>query len=113
MHPLPGESAQPTALLPTALAENQREGPFVAVVSSREEFFRWMDGSSPGLEGLEVEGLLDDPEVWARAAQGPDQLPLDVVIRDPAAEFSALYRLVDVRNARPVRVTLSGAAPVF
>jgi hypothetical protein len=112
MHPVPGESAEPTAILPTALAEDLREGSFVAVVSSREEFFRWIDQPSSGLEGLEVEGLLDDPEVWARAAQGPDALPLDVVVRDPAAEFSALYRLVDVRNARPVRVTLP-ARPGF
>lgn len=109
---MPEPSPQSVEFQDKPLAENHREGPFVEVVRSREEFFRWIDDSSSGLEGLEVVGLLDDREVWARAAQGTGQLPLDVVIVDPAAEFSSLYRLVDVRNARPLRVTLP-ALPGF
>lgn len=35
-----------------------------------------------------------------------------MVPEDPAAEFSSLYRLVDVRNSRPVRVTIA-ARPGF
>jgi hypothetical protein len=107
-----GQSPQSITSLPTALAENHREGTFVEVVRSREEFFRWIDDPDSGLEGLEVVGLLGDREVWARAAQGPGHLPLDIVIVDPAVEFSALYRLVDVRNTRPLRVTLP-ALPGF
>lgn len=98
--------------LPVALAEVHREGPFVAIVRTREEFSRWLVDSTPGLEGLQVEGLLGDRDVWALAAQGTGQLPLDVVISDPATEFSALYRLVDVRSVRPVRITLP-ARPGF
>ncbi len=40
------------------------------------------------------------------AAQGTSQLPLDVMLTDPAAEFSSLYRLVDARIVRSVRVTM-------
>ena len=60
----------------------------------------------PGLMGIQVEHLIGDAEVWALAAQGADPVPLDVVLSDPATEFSALYRLVDVRIVRPVRVTV-------
>jgi len=58
------------------------------------------------LRAIQVEGLLGDPEVWALAAQGTGQTPLDVVLEDPAAEFSSLYRLVDVRIVRDVRITI-------
>jgi len=59
-----------------------------------------------GVEWLQVEGLIGDPEVWALAAQGAIDIPLDVVLDDPATEFSSLYRLVDVRLARSVRLTI-------
>ena len=78
-------------------------------VRSRSEFERGLDS---GADGLRVEGLLDDPEVWARAAQGPGQMPLDVVLERPDRDFSLLYRLADVRLVRPVGVTLL-AVPGF
>ncbi len=53
-----------------------------------------------------MEDLLGDPEVWARAAQGTGQMPLDVLVDRPDRDFSALYRLADVRLVRPVGVTL-------
>jgi hypothetical protein len=92
--------------LPASLAEEFRDGPFVVVVRTREEFLRWLRAPVPGLEWLQVEGLLADQEVWGVAAQGPSQFPLDVILADPAAEFSNLYRLVDVRNVRGVRATM-------
>lgn len=84
----------------------------MVIVRTREEFQRWLDKPEPGAELLQVEGLINDPEAWALAAQGALPVPLDVILDDPAVEFSSLYRLVDVRNARPVRVTLP-ARPGF
>jgi len=78
----------------------------VVLVRTRSEFELWLDAETVGLEGLQVEDLLGDPEVWARAAQGSGQLPLDVVVAEPARDFSALYRLADVRLVRPVGITL-------
>ncbi len=100
------------ALLSSAVAADYEEGPFVVVVRTREEFSHWLGNATPGLEGIQVEGLIGDPEVWAFAAQGTDELPMDVVLDDPAREYSALYRLVDVRMVRPVRVTMP-AKPGF
>ncbi|MDB6153063.1 MAG: hypothetical protein JWL90_1516, partial [Chthoniobacteraceae bacterium] len=79
----------------------------------REEFLRWMSKSPPGLQWLQVEGLLGDPDVWAVAAQDASDLPLDVVMTDPAREFAQLYRLVDVRATREVRVTIYGKPGVL
>jgi hypothetical protein len=73
---------------------------------TRDEMERWLREPAPGVEWLQVEGLIGDPEVWALAAQGAIDIPLDVILDDPATEFSALYRLVDVRLARSVRVTI-------
>ena len=56
--------------------------------------------------------MLEDPEVWALAAQGSGGTTLDVVVAEPLREFSALYRLADVRLVRPVGVTLF-AVPGF
>ncbi len=112
LHPVPEEPAATIAFLPAALAEDCRTGSFIAIVRTREEFRRWLNASMPGLEGLQVEGLTGDPEVWAFAAQGSAQIPLDVVLSEPATEFSALYRLADVRIVRPVRVTIP-ARPGF
>jgi hypothetical protein len=89
-----------------AATEQPRGGPFVVIVRTREEFARALRGSSPSAEWLQVEDLLDDPEVWALAAQGSSHLPLDVVLADPEKDFSSLYRLADVRITREVRVTL-------
>jgi hypothetical protein len=46
------------------------------------------------------------------AAQGAATPALDVILTDPATEFSGLYRLVDVRIVREVRVTMP-AIPGF
>lgn len=81
-------------------------------VCTRSEFEHWLDAPATGLEGLQVEGLLGDPEVWALAAQGSGQLPLDIVVEEPARDFSSLYRLADVRLVRPVGITLM-ARPGF
>jgi hypothetical protein len=64
------------------------------------------------VEWLQVEGLLQEQGVWAMAAQGTSDLSLDVILTDPATEFSGLYCLVDARNVRGVRVTMP-AAPGF
>ncbi|EDY16217.1 hypothetical protein CfE428DRAFT_6218 [Chthoniobacter flavus Ellin428] len=79
---------------------------------TREDFTRWLGKPPPGLEWLEVEGLLGDPDAWAVAAQGASAIPLDVVMSNPATEFSDLYRLVDVHMVRDVRVTMP-ATPGF
>ncbi len=94
------------AFLPAGAAEACGRDSFVVIVRTAGEFARWLDDRSPGLEAIQVEGLLGDPEVWAFAAQGTGEIPLDVVLEDPAAGFSTLYRLVDVRMVRPVRVTI-------
>lgn len=93
-------------ILPAKLAEERRDGPFVVVVRTREEFLRWLRKPLAGMQWLQVEGLLADEEVWRVAAQGPSDFPLDVILADPASEFSNLYRLTDVRIARSVRVTI-------
>jgi hypothetical protein len=81
-------------------------------VRTAEEFARWLCEPAPGAEWIQVEGLIGDPDVWALAAQGTVQIPLDVILSDPRTEFSALYRLVDVRIVRGVRVTIP-AKPGF
>ncbi len=100
------------AFLTAARAEADRDGPYVVIVRTREEFVRWLREPAPGVEWLQVEGLLGDQEVWATAAQGAATPALDVILTDPATEFSGLYRLADVRIVREVRVTIP-AAPGF
>jgi hypothetical protein len=102
-------SQQPDAsviFLPAESAQSPPAGPFVVVVRTRDECLRWLDVPTCHPEWLQIEGLLDEADVWAAAAQGRSTIPLDVFVADPAKEFSSLYRLVDVRNARSVRVTL-------
>ncbi len=106
------EPAVSLAFLRAGPAETYREGPYVVIVRTREEFAQWLAFPRPGVECLQVEGLLDDPEVWALAAQGPAATPLDVVLDDPGRQFSALYRLADARIVRQVRVTMP-AKPGF
>jgi hypothetical protein len=109
---VPQEVHQSVKFLPTSPAEGEGDRPFVAVVRSRDELCRWLSEPLPGLEWIQVEGLLGDPEAWASAAQGASQVPLDVLLSDPATEFSDLYRLVDVCAVREVRVSMP-AAPGF
>jgi hypothetical protein len=111
-HLVSEEPAASLAILPAALAEVYREGPFVVIVRTREELSRWLHDPKPGADGLQVEGLIGDEDAWRLAAQGEIPIPLDVVLSDPASEFSALYRLVDVSMARFVRVTMP-ASPGF
>ena len=100
------------AFLTAAEAEGYRGGSYVVVVRTREELARWLREPARGVEWLQVEGLLQDQGAWAIAAQGASGLPLDVILTDPATEFSSLYRLVDARVVRNVRVTMP-AAPGF
>jgi hypothetical protein len=86
--------------------ESSADGSYVAVVRTRQEFTRWLLHPEPGAMLLQVEGLITDPQGWALAAQGTQPIPIDVILEDPASEFSSLYRLVDVRNSRAVRVTI-------
>jgi hypothetical protein len=104
-------SQEPDASL-AFLTEGPRDGPRVVIVRTREEFVGWLRDTAPGVEWLQVEGLLGDPDVWAMAAQGTSKLALDVILTDPATEYSSLYRLVDVRIVRGVRVTMP-ARPGF
>lgn len=101
---------QPLPFLSSELIAEQEERVFVAVVRTRDEFLRWLCDSSPGLQWLQVEGLLGDAESWAAAAQGVGDVPLDVIMTHPDRQFGHLYRLVDVRAARDVRVTIPAAA---
>lgn len=103
------EADPPISILPSALAEIQGDGPFVAIVRSRQELCRWLSNPPPGLRWLQVEGLLGDEQAWREAAQSDSNIPLDVVLSDPALEFSHLYRLVDAYAVRAIRVTMPAA----
>jgi hypothetical protein len=104
------EEAQPSLrILPSALAETQGDLPFVAIVRNRQELCRWLSNPLPGLRWLQVEGLLGDPEAWTEAAHSDSNIPLDVVLSDPALEFSDLYRVVDACAVRAIRVTMPAA----
>ena len=106
------EAYRSLKFLPTALAEEQGDRPFVALARSRDELCRWLGEPLGGLQWIQIEELLGDPDAWAQAASGVSQVPLDVVLSDPASEFSDLYRLVDVCTMHDVRVTML-AAPGF
>ncbi len=102
----------PVRYLTSESAESTDDESYVVVVRTRKEFSRWLLHPEPGAILLQVEGLITDPQGWALAAQGTQPIPIDVILEDPASEFSSLYRLVDVRNSRPVRVTIP-ARPGF
>jgi hypothetical protein len=53
--------------------------------------------------------MLGDQEAWAEAAHSDSNIPFDVVLSDPALEFSHLYRLVDAYAVRAIRVTMPAA----
>lgn len=92
----------------TATGAAAEEGrPFVAIVRSEDELRQWLAGSRPHLRWLQVEGLLGSAEAWAIAAQTGCQVPVDVIMNNPDADFSRLYQLVEVRAAHDVRVTIS------
>ena len=93
-------------ILPSALAEGQGDRPFVAIVRSREELCRWLRDPLPGLKWLQVEGMLGDSDAWTEAAHSDSDVSLDLVLSDPASEFSDLYKLVDACAVHDVRVTI-------
>jgi hypothetical protein len=103
------EAHTPVSILPSVLAEAHGDGPFVAVVRTRQELCRWLNNPLPDLRWLQVEGMLGDPEAWTEAAHGNSNIPFDVVVSDPALEFSHLYRLVDAYAVRAIRVTMPAA----
>jgi hypothetical protein len=53
--------------------------------------------------------MLVEPEAWAEAAHDDSPIALDVILADPASEFSDLYRLVDASAVRGIRVTIPAA----
>lgn len=93
-------------VLPSSLAEKQGEQSFVPIVRNREELFRWLRDPPPGLRWLQVEGMLGDADAWTEVAHTDSEIPLDVVLSDPASEFSDLYRLVDASAVCDIRVTV-------
>jgi hypothetical protein len=109
---VPHETDRPIRFLPAGLAQGQADQPYVAIIRSRVELCRWLSDPPPGLQWLQVEGLLRNPDAWAAAAHGASHVPLDVLLSQPALEFSDLYRLVDVYAVRDVRVSMP-AAPGF
>ncbi|MEM7144940.1 MAG: hypothetical protein AAF591_07370 [Verrucomicrobiota bacterium] len=116
----PEENTNPVLpFFPAALAReygldeaDEEHPPFVVVTRTALEFCHWLRHATPAVQWLQVEDLLDEPEAWATAARKEGDVALDVIMSDPAAEFSHLYRLVDVRNVRDVRVTIP-VAPGF
>jgi hypothetical protein len=103
---------QALTFLQTGSGKEPIDQPFVAVARSRDELSRWLHCPTPTLQWIQVEGVLGDSEVWSLAAQGADEIPLDVILSAPGSEFADLYRLVDVRAVRDVRVSMP-AAPGF
>jgi hypothetical protein len=53
--------------------------------------------------------MLGDPDAWRDAAHNDSNIPFDVVLSDPASEFSDLYRVVDAYAVRAIRVTMPAA----
>jgi len=104
------EEAQPSLrILPSALAETQGDLPFVAIVRNRQQLSRWLNNPLPGLRWLQLEEMLGDQEAWREAAHNDSNIPFDVVLSDPALEFSDLYRVVDAYAVRAIRVTMPAA----
>jgi len=58
------EINQSLAFLLSALAEEQGDQPFVAIVKSRDELLRWLGKPLRGLQWIQVEGLLSDHRLW-------------------------------------------------
>jgi hypothetical protein len=103
---MPQEADQTLVFLQADSKVEAIDQPFVVVVRSRDELHRWLGDCPPALQWIQVEGLLAEPEVWSLAAQGTDEVPLDVILSAPGSEFADLYRLVDVRAVRDVRVSM-------
>ena len=89
------------------------ETPFVVIVRSQDHLNRWLRASSPFLQWIQVEQLLDEKDAWAEAAQVPGDIPLDIILSEPCREFSDLYRLADVAAVRDVRISMPPATGFF
>lgn len=111
---VPAESAGRPLMFFSAVPAEERQGngPFVVIVRSRDELIHWLREPPEGLQWLQVEGLLSDREAWSLAAQAASDVPLDVILSAPGAEFSNLYRLVEVSAVRDVRLSMP-AVPGF
>jgi hypothetical protein len=110
---VPQEIYRSLKFLPTALAEEQGDRPFVALARTPDELCRWLGEPPKGLQWIEIEGLLDNLEAWTPATQRlASQVPLDVILTKPSSEFANLYRLVDVSATRDLRVSMP-AVPGF
>jgi hypothetical protein len=110
---VPQEIYRSLKFLPTALAEEQGDRPFVALARTPDELCRWLGEPPKGLQWIEIEGLLDNLEAWTPATQRlASQAPLDVILTKPSSEFANLYRLVDVSATRDLRVSMP-AVPGF
>lgn len=109
---VPPEPDQRIAFVPSDLVLEQGDRPFVVIVRSREELSQWLSNPPAGLQWLEIDGLLGDPDAWAPAAQSASNVPLDVFLASPGLQFSDLYRLVEVCAVRDVRVSMQ-ASPGF
>lgn len=101
-----GGRTVPLPYLSAEKADPLSEDPFVVVTRNALEVCRWLAVESSGLQWIQVENLLDEPEVWATAARKGNDVAIDVIVSNPATQYAAIYRLVDVRNVRPVRVTI-------
>jgi hypothetical protein len=107
---MPPEASQSLIFLEADATDDAGGQPFVGVVRHRDDLIRWLRNAPSALQWIEVDGLLGDPEVWSFAAQGTDEIPLDVVVSAPGSQFADLYRLVDVRAVRDVRVSMTATA---
>ena len=106
------ESDRPIPFIPAEWVGEQGGRPFVAIVRTRDDLVRWLHSPPVGLQWLQVEGLLADPDAWVQAAHCDSNVALDVFLAVPGLEFSDLYRLVDVCASRDVRVSMH-ALPGF
>ncbi len=100
------ENYPPLRILPSALAETAGAEPFVVIVRSPEELSRWLGVSLPGLQWLQVEGMLGDSDAWMEAAHSDSEISFDLILANPALEFSDLYKAADTSALRDVRVTV-------
>jgi hypothetical protein len=78
----------------------------VACASTAADLLTLLDAPAPALEWIEVHGLLEDLELWRAVAQKSDGIALDVIMQNPAAEFSRLYRLVDASHSRSIGISI-------
>jgi hypothetical protein len=108
----PPELEQPILFVPFDLVAEQDGRAFVVIIKSREELSQWLNNPPAGLQWIQVDGLLEDPDAWALPARSTSNVPLDVFLATPESQFSGLYRLVDVCSARGVRVSMP-ASPGF